>query len=94
MPLLTDTQHGPHVNLRGAIYVRPARHVRMAPAATAAIDLSASRSALGARPTIARAMTVRVSGVRQPSVWASVVSDDASALREWLLALGFTSNGG
>jgi len=34
-------------------------------------------------------MPVRTSGVRQPSIWASVVSDDASALRDWLLALGF-----
>lgn len=37
-------------------------------------------------------MAVRVSGVRQPSIWANVVSDDASALREWLLALGFTTD--
>jgi uncharacterized glyoxalase superfamily protein PhnB len=37
-------------------------------------------------------MAVRASGVRQPSIWASVVSDDASALREWLLALGFTED--
>jgi len=37
-------------------------------------------------------MSVRVSGVRQPSVWASVVSDDAPALRDWLLALGFTQD--
>lgn len=34
-------------------------------------------------------MTVRVSGRRQQSIWASVVSDDAAALREWLLAIGF-----
>ena len=33
---------------------------------------------------------VDVSGVRQPSIWASVVSDDAPALRDWLVALGFT----
>jgi uncharacterized glyoxalase superfamily protein PhnB len=37
-------------------------------------------------------MTVRPSGVRQQSVWASVVSDDAEALRSWLLALGFTQD--
>lgn len=37
-------------------------------------------------------MTVRASGVRQPCIWASVVSDDAPALREWLLALGFTED--
>jgi uncharacterized glyoxalase superfamily protein PhnB len=37
-------------------------------------------------------MTVRTSGVRQPSIWASVVSNDALALREWLLALGFTED--
>ena len=37
-------------------------------------------------------MTVPVSGVRQQSVWASVVSDDAQALRGWLLALGFTED--
>ena len=34
-------------------------------------------------------MTVHTSGIRQPSIWASVVSDDALALRDWLLALGF-----
>lgn len=34
-------------------------------------------------------MNVRTSGRRQQSIWASVVSDDAAALREWLLALGF-----
>ncbi|KHK95243.1 hypothetical protein LK09_19660 [Microbacterium mangrovi] len=32
------------------------------------------------------------SGNRQPSIWASVVSDDARALRAWLLALGFTED--
>ena len=37
-------------------------------------------------------MTVRTSGVRQPSVWASVVSDDAPALRDWLVRLGFTED--
>jgi len=37
-------------------------------------------------------MTVRPSGVRQHSVWASVVSDDPQALRSWLLALGFTED--
>jgi uncharacterized glyoxalase superfamily protein PhnB len=37
-------------------------------------------------------MTVTTSGVRQQSVWASVVSDDAAALRDWLLALGFTED--
>ncbi len=37
-------------------------------------------------------MSVRASGVRQESVWASVVSDDAPALRRWLLALGFTED--
>jgi uncharacterized glyoxalase superfamily protein PhnB len=37
-------------------------------------------------------MTVRVSGVLQQSVWASVVSDDAQALRGWLLRLGFTED--
>src|SRR5579884_1796920 len=35
-------------------------------------------------------MTIRTTGIRQPSIWASVVSEDASALRDWLLALGFT----
>ena len=34
-------------------------------------------------------MGVRHSGVRQPSIWPRVVSDDAPALREWLIALGF-----
>ena len=37
-------------------------------------------------------MTVRTSGNRQQSIWASVVSDDAPTLREWLLALGFTDD--
>jgi uncharacterized glyoxalase superfamily protein PhnB len=37
-------------------------------------------------------MTVRTSGVLQPSIWASVVSNDAPALRDWLLALGFTED--
>ena len=37
-------------------------------------------------------VTVRVSGVRQQSVWPSVVSDDAPALRDWLLALGFSQD--
>jgi uncharacterized glyoxalase superfamily protein PhnB len=37
-------------------------------------------------------MTVRSSGVRQQSVWASVVSDDAQHLRGWLLGLGFTED--
>ncbi|MGH9043433.1 MAG: glyoxalase [Acidimicrobiales bacterium] len=38
------------------------------------------------------AMALRTSGVRQPSIWASVVSDDALALRDWLLALWFTED--
>jgi uncharacterized glyoxalase superfamily protein PhnB len=37
-------------------------------------------------------MTVRTSGIRQQSIWASVVSDDAPGLRDWLLALGFTED--
>ncbi len=37
-------------------------------------------------------MAIRASGIRQPSIWASVVSDDAVALREWLLAIGFTED--
>jgi uncharacterized glyoxalase superfamily protein PhnB len=37
-------------------------------------------------------MTVRATGVLQPSVWASVVSDDAPALRVWLIGLGFTQD--
>ena len=37
-------------------------------------------------------MTVRASGIQQRSVWASVVSDDAQGLRDWLLALGFTED--
>jgi uncharacterized glyoxalase superfamily protein PhnB len=35
---------------------------------------------------------VRASGIRQQSIWASVVSDDAPALRKWLLALGFVED--
>jgi len=30
-----------------------------------------------------------MSGIRQPSIWASAVREDAQALRDWLLALGF-----
>ncbi len=37
-------------------------------------------------------MSVRVSGVLQLSVWASVVSDDAQVLRDWLLRVGFTED--
>lgn len=37
-------------------------------------------------------MTVRTTGIPQPSVWASVVSDDAPALRDWLLGIGFTED--
>lgn len=37
-------------------------------------------------------MAIRTSGIRQPSIWASVVSDDAPGLRDWLLALGFTED--
>jgi uncharacterized glyoxalase superfamily protein PhnB len=37
-------------------------------------------------------MTVNVSGVQQHSIWASIVSDDAPALRSWLIALGFTED--
>jgi len=37
-------------------------------------------------------MTVSNSGVRQPSIWASVVSNDASVLCDRLLALGFTED--
>ena len=38
------------------------------------------------------AVALGVSGVRQQSIWASVVSDDASALQSWLLALGFVQD--
>ena len=37
-------------------------------------------------------MTVRNSGIRQSSIWASVVSNDALALHDWLLTLGFTED--
>jgi len=37
-------------------------------------------------------VSVQASGVHQRSVWASVVSDDASALHDWLVALGFTED--
>lgn len=37
-------------------------------------------------------MTLRTSGIRQPSVWASVVSDQALVLRDWLLGFGFTKD--
>jgi uncharacterized glyoxalase superfamily protein PhnB len=37
-------------------------------------------------------MEISISGQRQPSIWASVVSDDARALLEWLLAMGFSQD--
>lgn len=37
-------------------------------------------------------MTLRASGIREPSIWASVVSGDALALHGWLIALGFTED--
>jgi uncharacterized glyoxalase superfamily protein PhnB len=37
-------------------------------------------------------MILRTSGIRQPSIWASVVSDHALVLRDWLLGLGFTED--
>ena len=37
-------------------------------------------------------MAVMASGVRQQSIWASVVSDDARSLRGWLIGLGFTED--
>ena len=37
-------------------------------------------------------MAVRSSGVRQPNIWARVVSDDAKSLRDWLIGLGFTED--
>jgi uncharacterized glyoxalase superfamily protein PhnB len=37
-------------------------------------------------------MAVPTSGVKQESIWASVVSDDARSLRDWLLGLGFTED--
>lgn len=37
-------------------------------------------------------VAVQSSGVRQQSIWASVVSDDAPRLRRWLMDLGFTED--
>jgi uncharacterized glyoxalase superfamily protein PhnB len=37
-------------------------------------------------------VTARASGIRQQSISASVVSDDAPSLRRWLLGLGFTED--
>ena len=37
-------------------------------------------------------MPLQVSGVQQQSVWASLVSDDAQALRGWLLRMGFAED--
>jgi uncharacterized glyoxalase superfamily protein PhnB len=37
-------------------------------------------------------MSITSSGKREPSIWASLVSDDAPSLRDWLLALGFTED--
>lgn len=37
-------------------------------------------------------MAVRSSGVRQQNIWASVVSDDAQRLRDWLIGLGFAED--
>lgn len=35
-------------------------------------------------------MALTTSGTQQHSIWPDVVSDDAPALRDWLLELGFT----
>ena len=43
-------------------------------------------------PGTVQIVTVRSSGIRQQSIWSSVVSDDAPALVQWLLALGFTQD--
>ena len=40
----------------------------------------------------AHIVAVGTSGIRQQSIWASIVSRDAPALRTWLLALGFTED--
>ena len=37
-------------------------------------------------------MAIRSSGVRQQSIWASIVSDDAQRLCSWLIDLGFTQD--
>ena len=37
-------------------------------------------------------MAIGTSGVRQQSIWASIVSDDAQRLRGWLIELGFTQD--
>jgi uncharacterized glyoxalase superfamily protein PhnB len=37
-------------------------------------------------------VSVRASGNRQQSIWASIVSGDALALRDWLVDLGFTED--
>jgi uncharacterized glyoxalase superfamily protein PhnB len=37
-------------------------------------------------------MTIHTSGIRQQSIWPSVVSDNALTLRDWLLTLGFTED--
>lgn len=52
------------------------------------LECCSSFDALGFVPV----MTVRHSGIRQPGIWASVVSHDAPGLRDWLLALGFTED--
>src|SRR3954452_12235069 len=37
-------------------------------------------------------MSLKTSGMRQASVWPSIVSDNAEALRAWLLAIGFVED--
>ena len=37
-------------------------------------------------------MTVRTSGIGQPSIWTQVVSNAPMALRDWLLAVGFVED--
>jgi uncharacterized glyoxalase superfamily protein PhnB len=44
------------------------------------------------RPRTLTVVAMRTSGIRQQSIWANVVSDNASSLRTWLLALGFTED--
>jgi len=37
-------------------------------------------------------VAIRTTGIRQPGIWASIVSERAPVLRAWLLPMGFTQD--
>src|SRR3954454_12245030 len=63
---------------------------RMASASRESVFGASSVSAVGWSDRSRLAMSFTTSGKQERSIWARLVSDDAAALRGWLLALGFT----